>query len=168
MLAPMTEPAERRIDTPLGPLIARTNGHALATLTFDGGDIDPARDTASPVLDRLEEELSAYFAGTLRAFDTPLAPVGTPFQQRVWSALRDIPYGQTRSYVDIARQIGCPGGQRAVGVANARNPIPILIPCHRVINARGALHGYGGGLWRKRLLLELEGVLQPTRRVPIG
>lgn len=162
------EPAYRRIETPLGTLIACARGESLISLSFPE-DAPPApSDDQSPVLDLLENELAAYFAGDLRKFRTPLAPQGTAFMHRVWDALQTIPYGQTRSYAQIAHQIGCPNGQRAVGLANARNPIPILIPCHRVIDAQGRLHGYGGGLWRKRRFLELEGALQPASRALIG
>lgn len=105
---------------------------------------------------QVETELREYFAGTRRSFDTPLATVGTPFQERVWRALREIPYGQTRSYSQIAAEIGRPGARRAVASANGDNRVAILIPCHRVIGADGALVGYGGGLWRKRRLLDLE------------
>jgi methylated-DNA-[protein]-cysteine S-methyltransferase len=102
------------------------------------------------------EQLQAYFAGELRAFDLPLAPHGTPFQREVWSALREIPYGSTISYAELAAAVGRPDAARAVGAANGRNPIAVVIPCHRVIGASGALTGYGGGLGRKRLLLDLE------------
>jgi methylated-DNA-[protein]-cysteine S-methyltransferase len=101
-------------------------------------------------------QLQAYFAGELKSFDVPLEIVGTEFQKRVWSALRTIPYGQTRSYSQIASQIGVPQAVRAVGAANGRNPIPIIVPCHRVIGASGSLVGFGGGLDWKRLLLDLE------------
>jgi len=162
------EPACRRIETPLGTLIACASPDALVSLSFPE-DAPPAlSDDRSRVLDLLADELEAYFAGDLRAFRTPMAPQGTPFMRRVWDALQTIPYGQTRSYAQIAHQIGCPNGQRAVGLANGRNPIPILIPCHRVIDAQGRLHGYGGGLWRKRRLLELEGALQPEQAASIG
>lgn len=97
-----------------------------------------------------------YFAGVRWEFTLPLAPKGTPFQQKVWEALRTIPYGQTKSYGEIARQIGSPMGARAVGMANHRNPIAILIPCHRVVGKKGELTGYAGGLWRKQALLNLE------------
>ena len=100
-----------------------------------------------------------YLAGARRDFDLPLAPQGTPFQQRVWAVLREIPYGQTRSYRELALAAGSPRGYRAVGMANHRNPIPILIPCHRAVGADGSLTGYAGGLELKRKLLELEGVL---------
>jgi O-6-methylguanine DNA methyltransferase len=101
-------------------------------------------------------QLQAYFAGELKSFDVPLEIAGTDFQKRVWNALRTIPYGQTRSYSEIAAQIGAPRAVRAVGAANGRNPIPIIVPCHRVIGASGSLVGFGGGLAWKRLLLDLE------------
>jgi methylated-DNA-[protein]-cysteine S-methyltransferase len=102
------------------------------------------------------EQLEAYLAGELRDFDLPLAPQGTPFQREVWSALRKIPYGSTISYGELAAAVGRPHAARAVGAANGRNPIAVVIPCHRVIGASGGLTGYGGGLGRKRLLLDLE------------
>jgi methylated-DNA-[protein]-cysteine S-methyltransferase len=103
-----------------------------------------------------KEQLAAYFAGRLREFDLPLAPRGTPFQQQVWAGLREIPYGHTLSYGELARRIGYPAGARAVGLANGRNPISIIVPCHRVIGADGRLVGYGGGLENKQALLALE------------
>ena len=112
------------------------------------GENDPLR--------RLEEELEAYFEGALREFAVPLVIEGTPFERTVWERLRAIPYGRTRSYGSIANELGRPGAQRAVGRANGRNRIAIVIPCHRVIDASGNLHGYGGGIVRKRFLLELE------------
>ena len=105
-----------------------------------------------PVVDQLE----AYFCGTLTRFDLPLDLAGTDFQLRIWRALRAIPYGQTRTYGQIAKALGQPGAARAVGLANNQNPVPIIVPCHRVIGADGSLTGYGGGLPRKRRLLELE------------
>ncbi len=101
-------------------------------------------------------QLSGYFAGTRQAFDVPLAPVGTPFQRAVWDAVAAIPYGETRTYLAIARQIGRPAATRAVGAANGANPLPPIVPCHRVIGADGKLHGYGGGLAIKEALLALE------------
>jgi methylated-DNA-[protein]-cysteine S-methyltransferase len=101
-------------------------------------------------------QLDEYFAGDRTEFDLPLHPSGTPFQLKVWDALRTIPYGEVRSYGEIAEQIGKPGAARAVGLANGRNPISIIVPCHRVIGASGALTGYGGGLERKQALLDLE------------
>jgi AraC family transcriptional regulator of adaptative response/methylated-DNA-[protein]-cysteine methyltransferase len=108
------------------------------------------------LLDQLRRELQEYFAGQRRDFSVPLAPRGTPFQEKVWHELRRIPYGETISYDELARRIGQPTAQRAVARANGMNRICILIPCHRVIGKDGSLTGYGGGLWRKRLLLELE------------
>jgi methylated-DNA-[protein]-cysteine S-methyltransferase len=102
------------------------------------------------------EQLDAYLAGALTQFTLPLAPRGTPFQQRVWAALQDIPYGQTESYGALAVRIGSPGAARAVGLANGKNPIGIIIPCHRVVGSQGNLTGYGGGLDRKKQLLDLE------------
>lgn len=113
---------------------------------------------ASPLLDAAEAQLREYFAGARRTFDLPLAPHGTEFQQRVWAALRAIPYGETRTYGELAAAIGSPNASRAVGMANHRNPIPIIIPCHRVIGANGTLTGYAGGLEIKRKLLALEGI----------
>jgi methylated-DNA-[protein]-cysteine S-methyltransferase len=143
------------IDTPIGELLVAGDGDALTAVHMEGSPgagwrRDPAalRDAA--------EQLRTYFAGELREFDLPLAPHGTPFQREVWSALREIPYGRTISYAELARMVGRPGSARAVGAANGRNPIAVVIPCHRVIGASGALTGYGGGLGRKRLLLDLE------------
>ena len=113
---------------------------------------------ASPLLDAAEAQLREYFAGARRTFDLPLAPHGTAFQQRVWAALRAIPYGETCTYGELAAAIGSPNASRAVGMANHRNPIPIIIPCHRVIGANGTLTGYAGGLEIKRKLLALEGI----------
>ncbi len=114
-------------------------------------------------LPEVRRQVADYFAGRLRSFDLPLAPRGTEFERRVWEALMDIPYGETRSYAEIARVIGRPDACRAVGRANGRNPIPIVIPCHRVIGSDGSLTGYGGGLDLKRFLLGLEGVQAPPR-----
>lgn len=110
-------------------------------------------------------QLGAYFAGELTLFDLPLAPAGTSFQQRVWRALTEIPYGQTWSYGQLAQRIGAPGAARAVGLANGRNPLPIIVPCHRVIGSTGALTGYGGGIERKRWLLAHETRIAGTRLV---
>jgi len=118
----------------------------------------------SPHFDRLRDQLNAYFSGELRTFSLPLAAPGTPFQERVWAELQRIPFGETRSYEDLARAVGAPGAQRAVGHANGLNRIAIVIPCHRVINKNGKLGGYGGLLWRKEALLHLErtGRLSPS------
>jgi AraC family transcriptional regulator, regulatory protein of adaptative response / methylated-DNA-[protein]-cysteine methyltransferase len=118
-----------------------------------GGSPVPA---TNDVLEHTRAELEAYYAGTLRTFTVPLAPAGTPFQHSVWQVLQQIPYGTTRSYGEQARAIGRPTATRAVARANGDNPIPIIIPCHRVVGSDGRLTGYGGGLWRKQYLLDLE------------
>ena len=149
--------AIRVMTSPVGPLTLQSHGEAVCAVLF-GRRGEPAEaDTA--VLRQCEEELTAYFAGKLRTFTVPLGPVGTPFQLSVWEALRQIPYGETRTYGEIAAAIGNPRACRAVGMANNRNPISILIPCHRVIGSGGALVGYGGGLEVKKFLLKLEGAL---------
>jgi methylated-DNA-[protein]-cysteine S-methyltransferase len=124
---------------------------------FDAGELPPGWVRDPDFLPAARQQLAEYFAGARRVFDLPLAPAGTPFQQRVWRALIDIPYGRTVSYGALARCIGSPGAARAVGLANNRNPLPIVIPCHRVIGADGSLTGYGGGLHVKEHLLALEG-----------
>ena len=115
-----------------------------------------AENHSSPLMREVLGQFRLYFAGELQTFDLPLEIVGTDFQKRVWVALQTIPYGQTRSYSQLAREIGAPRAVRAVGAANGRNPIPIIVPCHRVIGASGKLVGFGGGLDWKRLLLDLE------------
>ena len=112
----------------------------------------------TPLLSRAREQLLEYLTGERKKFDLPLAPQGTPFQQKVWKALQEIPWGETRSYKDIALAADCPKGFQAVGMANHRNPIPIFIPCHRVIAADGSLGGYAGGLELKKALLTIEGM----------
>ena len=162
----------RRIRTPLGPMVAIANDAGILLLEFaDGprlaGEVRRLRSRLGatierrghPHLTRLDRELRTYFAGRLRAFTVPLAPVGTGFQLAVWRRLQRIPYGGTLSYERLARALGRPGAQRAVGHANGANPLAIVVPCHRLVGADGSLRGYGGGLWRKRRLLELEGTL---------
>ncbi len=146
----------RTLPSPLGPLHLRVEDGAVVGLAFVDG---PALGD-DPLLDDAASQLLAYFAGQRRSFELPLAPQGTPFQRAVWAALGAIPYGQTRTYGQLAAQLGDPGALRAVGRANGSNPIALLIPCHRVIGADGALTGYAGGLDRKRALLELEGSLR--------
>ena len=143
-------------DSPVGPLLLTSDGRALTRVLFDA---DPDPDwSAQPcdLLDRAVEQLREYFAGERTEFDLPLAPDGTPFQRRVWEALRTIPYAETISYRQLATRVGNPSASRAVGLANGRNPISLVVPCHRVIGADGSLTGYGGGLDRKRTLLDLE------------
>ena len=143
------------IDSPLGELLLAGDGDGLTGVHMDGAPgAGWRRDPAA--LREAASQLRAYFAGELRDFDLPLAPHGTPFQQQVWAALREIPYGHTVSYAELAAAAGRPGAARAAGAANGRNPIAIVIPCHRVIGAAGALTGYGGGIARKRMLLDLE------------
>ena len=144
----------RTIETPIGALTLTASADAVTAVRFGA---EGAQD-ASPLLDAAEAQLREYFAGARRTFDLPLAPHGTAFQQRVWAALRAIPYGETRTYGELAAAIGSPNASRAVGIANHRNPLPILIPCHRVIGADGSLAGYAGGLETKRRLLALEGI----------
>ena len=146
-------------DTPVGQMALAGEGDAISRLYLPGLPLPRLASRETPLLARVREELLEYLAGARRDFDLPLAPQGTPFQQRVWAALREIPYGQTRSYRELALAAGSPRGYRAVGMANHRNPIPILIPCHRVVGADGSLTGYAGGLELKRKLLELEGAL---------
>ncbi|UWQ18810.1 methylated-DNA--[protein]-cysteine S-methyltransferase [Jannaschia sp. M317] len=144
------------LDTPLGPLgLAGLDGE-LTHLCWPGADLPDGRDDPT-TLPEARAQLTAYFDGRLTRFTLPLAPEGTPFQRTVWQALTDIPLGQTCTYADIARAIGKPGGTQAVGQANGRNPIPIIIPCHRVVAADGGIGGFSGGLNVKRALLQLEG-----------
>jgi methylated-DNA-[protein]-cysteine S-methyltransferase len=148
------------IDSPLGELLAVRAEDGLAGLYLPTGKrpMRPAADWSRADSDfpDVRAQLAEYFAGTLREFDLPLRPRGTEFQQRVWRALRDIPYGTTRSYGWLAAEIGAPGAARAVGLANGQNPVSIIVPCHRVVGANGALTGYGGGLPAKQWLLSHE------------
>ncbi len=142
--------------SPIGQLRLVSNGDALVELWLPDSFPDDRESTGDAVLEEATRQLRAYFDGKLTGFDLPLAPHGTPFQERVWKALLDIPYGRTASYGEIAAVINEPGKARAVGAANGQNPIAIIIPCHRVIGSHGELVGYGGGLNTKRWLLELE------------
>ena len=143
------------VKSPLGPLLLIGDGDALTGLLMEGAPRPGwSRDRAA--FAEVAAQLEAYFAGELTEFDVPLAPHGTDFQRRVWAALVEIPYGETRTYGDLAAALGMPNACRAVGAANGRNPIGVIIPCHRVIGSTGGLTGYGGGLRRKRALLELE------------
>ena len=146
-----------RFDTPLGPMALEEEGGAITRLWLPGQPVPPSPGRETPLLCRGRQELWEYLAGERRDFALPLHPRGTPFQRRVWQVLGDIPYGQTRTYAQIARAVDSPRGFRAVGMANHRNPIPILIPCHRVVGSGGALTGYAGGLELKKALLALEG-----------
>ena len=157
------------VESPLGTLVAGATDDGVCLLEFGDrrildAQVESVRTRLGRVLpgrhrhlDQLRSELAEYFASGRRDFSVPLVYPGTPFQVRVWNALRRIPYGETCSYEKLAWAVGAPGAQRAVGHANGQNRLAILIPCHRVVNKDGKLGGYGGGLWRKQLLLELEG-----------
>jgi methylated-DNA-[protein]-cysteine S-methyltransferase len=142
--------------TPLGKIVLIENGSAVTRLIFSEVLPEGVNCTETPLLKKAVLELQEYFAGTRKRFDLPFSPQGTDFQQKVWKALQDIPYGAVVSYKDIALAIGNEKACRAVGGANNKNPIAIIIPCHRVIGADGSLVGYGGGLEIKRRLLALE------------
>ena len=149
----------RTVDSPVGPLTLAGQGRRLMHLRMVDQTYEPKHDWWEPddeAFPDAVEQLEAYFAGDRTEFDLELDLVGTEFQRRVWAALLTIPYGETRSYGEIARQICSPGAFRAVGLANGHNPIGIIVPCHRVIGSNGSLTGYGGGIDRKRALLELE------------
>jgi len=147
------------VASPVGPLTLIAGAAGLCHVVFGetqapaaaGGDGEAAR-----ILDQAQRQLAAYFAGDRRPFDLPLDPQGTPFQLAVWRSLAEIPYGETITYGEQARRLGRPGAARAVGAANGRNPLPIVVPCHRVVGADGRLVGFGGGLAAKRYLLNLE------------
>lgn len=155
------------VSSPVGRLLLSGGANALRGISFQGGsraaalaagwklDREPFRDAIA--------QLEAYFAGERREFELALAPEGTPFQREVWAMLRGIPYGETVSYGELAERLARPGAARAVGAANGRNPIPIVIPCHRVVGANGSLTGFGGGLHVKRRLLALETRHRPPR-----
>lgn len=166
------------ITSPIGDLTLHVAGGALTAVHFGGASNresgasnaeSAAPETSAdapvePALQAAAEQLAAYFAGELREFALQLRPVGTPFQLAVWEALRHIPYGETVSYGELAVRLGRPGASRAVGRANALNPLPVVVPCHRVIGADGTLTGYAGGLSAKRMLLALEAGASRSRR----
>ncbi len=159
------------VETPAGVFGAALTSRGLGRLIFPGEDFgqceawvarwEPgaSRSNDGAGLRHLGEQLTAYFEGTLRTFSIPLDMRGTPFQLRVWAALREVGYGELRTYGQIAHGMGAPAAVRAVGAANGANPVPIIVPCHRIIGSNGRLVGYGGGLNMKRRLLELEGVM---------
>jgi len=165
---PVGQVTSARLDTPLGAMEAAACDHGVCLLEFADRPMLPKQlgrverrwgtpvPGGHPLLERLEVELREYFDGARLEFDVPLALAGTPFQERVWRCLLEIPYGRTITYDELARQVACPGGQRAVGRANGDNRIAVVVPCHRVVRSGGGLGGYGGGLARKRRLLGLE------------
>ncbi|NLG37444.1 MAG: methylated-DNA--[protein]-cysteine S-methyltransferase [Clostridiales bacterium] len=146
---------EKTMSTPIGPLTIAADRFGICRVAF-GAQSPTSGHGAEPLPFRTEEQLAAYFAGALRAFSLPLSLTGSPFSLRVWQACLEIPYGQTLTYGELALRIGAPGAARAVGGALNRNPVPILIPCHRVVGAGGALTGYAGGVGVKERLLGLE------------
>jgi methylated-DNA-[protein]-cysteine S-methyltransferase len=167
-----TDPATfASVPSPLGALVVVASdagvagvyfppsGHRRSPVAGPGWAQEDGRGRASAVLAQARAQLGEYFSGARTTFDVPLDSGGSPFQRRVWDALRTIPYGTTVSYSDLARRLGDVRATRAVGAANAKNPVPIIVPCHRVVGARGELTGFGGGLDRKRWLLEHEGAL---------
>jgi methylated-DNA-[protein]-cysteine S-methyltransferase len=158
------------VPSPVGELLLTAEDAGLTRVYFErhlhgdriGDAWRPAAGSSGSAADVLavaRRQFDAYFAGELTEFTLVLAPAGTPFQQRVWTALRGIAFGETTSYAEIARRIGAPAAVRAVGAANGRNPLSIVVPCHRVIGSGGALTGFGGGIERKRWLLQHEGAL---------
>ena len=159
----------RDVESALGPMIAGAGAEGVAFLEWhDRGGVERIKERVikrykcelvpgnCEHLDQLEQEVTGYFEGRSRQFNVSIAVTGTAFERRVWESLQQIPYGQTRGYGELANQLGRPGAARAVGRANGANYLSIVIPCHRVIEANGNLRGYGGGLWRKRRLLDLE------------
>ena len=155
-----------RYQSPLGPVIAIANEHGITHIDFVGAKYaraiapDWVEDPQSPALRACLAQLAQYFAGERTTFELPLAPEGSSFQQRVWQEIARVPYGKTITYGELAKRAGAPGQARAAGAATGRNPIGVVIPCHRIMGADGSLTGYAGGLERKRGLLELEGALQ--------
>lgn len=163
----MEELFTARLETPIGPLEAVSDRGAILAVSFAGGTGRARRRGAGreagtqvvsrpPVLEACLRQLEAYFRGERRSFDVPLRLEGTPFQRRVWQALLRVPFGRTTTYGELAAALGNPRAGRAVGGANHRNPVSIIVPCHRVVGGDGGLVGYGGGLWRKEWLLRHE------------
>ncbi|HRN61524.1 MAG TPA: methylated-DNA--[protein]-cysteine S-methyltransferase [Luteimonas sp.] len=152
------------VDSPVGPLFVAADDAGLRAIEFRDNRHpirrdDDWREGDNAILRRARKQLAEYFAGKRQAFDLPLSPRGTEFQRKVWTTLATIPYGSTLSYAQLASRVGRPAASRAVGAANGRNPLPIVLPCHRVIGADGSLTGFGGGLPTKQFLLKLEGAL---------
>lgn len=149
-----------QIDSPIGSLRLVSDGKAMLRIEFEGQHQSDGEQREDAVLKQCAQQLREYFAGQRRDFSVPLAAVGTKFQHSVWQELVAIPYGELRSYAQIAAQIGNRKAVRAVGAANGRNPLPIVVPCHRVIGSNGKLTGFAGGLAAKAALLKLEGIAQ--------
>ncbi len=151
------------IYSPIGELLLAGDSTSLQHIQFKERDFTPppAWQAVAALPYPVADQLDSYFAGHLRSFDLPLNPQGTAFQRKVWAALAEIPYGETISYLELAHRIGNPSSVRAVGLANGKNPLPIVVPCHRVVGSNGKLVGYAGGLPIKRALLALEGAISP-------
>jgi methylated-DNA-[protein]-cysteine S-methyltransferase len=162
------------LDSPVGPLLVAADEAGLRLIHFQSGPEprrpDPTWQRDGSAFQVLARQLAEYFARERRAFDLTLAPEGTAFQLATWRALTTIPYGATISYAELAQRVGKPAASRAVGAANGANPLPIVVPCHRVIGKDGSLTGFGGGLPAKRALLELEGAacVAPSRQLSLG
>ena len=154
------------IDSPIGRLLLTAQHGALTSLWMEPFEEPAEAGRRDPVLTAARRQLDAYFAGKLTEFDLPLAPAGTAFQTGVWDELQRVPYGTTVSYAELAGRVGRPGHFRAVGAANGRNPISIIIPCHRVVGSNGSLTGYGGGIDRKRWLLDHEAAVAARKSRP--
>lgn len=160
-------------ESPHGRILLVASAQALTGAYFDGQKYHPKlepdwrRDQGHALLRQAARELAEYFAAERRRFETPLAPEGTPFQQAIWNAISTIPFGSTLTYLDLARRAGFPGCARAAGAATGRNPLSIIVPCHRVLGSNGSLTGYAGGLNRKRALLAHEGALRTTDELPL-
>lgn len=151
--------------SPLGPVLITGDETGVSAITCTDESITESLDAEVPLpLRQAAEQLTAYFAGTRQTFDFPINPVGTPFQQRVWQALRDVPFSTTESYLTLSRRLGDEKAIRAVAAANGKNPLWVVVPCHRIIGSDGSLTGYAGGLWRKRWLLEHEGALPDQKK----
>jgi len=147
---------------PLGVLILKSDGQSITAVSFSENDLQ--EQNSCEVLESCKTQMQDYFSGNLTGFDLPLSPEGTEFQKKVWTELLKIPYGETITYMELAVRLGDVKAIRAVGTSNGRNPIAIIIPCHRVIGAGNKLTGYAGGIWRKKILLELEMKYNPSKR----
>lgn len=155
------------VASPLGPLTVLASDNGVHAIAFESDQTEQAKINLSravnhPIINAVAEQLAMYFDGPLKFFDLPLDLRGTDFQKRVWKLLLEIPFGETRTYGDLARALGNADASQAVGAANGKNPVAIVVPCHRVIGASGHLTGYAGGMDKKRFLLTHEGVIQPT------
>jgi len=148
------------IDSPVGELLLTEADGALTALQMEPFAERPTTTSRNSLLTKARKQLDRYFAGRLTQFDLPLAPAGSPFMQHIWAELQQVPFGETLTYAELARRVGRPGHFRASGAANGRNPIPIIVPCHRVVGSNGSLTGYGGGIERKRWLLDHEAATQ--------